>query len=86
MRVWRVPELQHEGVTFEGGLHDTALHPRAATVHQTNLPEACLVGGSDVFLDHGLHVAWLEGVEIERGLDRESNGILHLSARVRTGQ
>jgi hypothetical protein len=85
MRVRVVPELGDERVALEGRLHDAALDAAAPTVHETHLPQARLVSGTDVFLDNGRDVTRAERVEIELGLDRDGVRLGHVGAIYRAG-
>ena len=65
MRGGVVPELGDQRMLLEHGLHDRALRAAAASVNQAKLPQAGLVRGAHVLVDHGRDVAWGESVEIE---------------------
>ncbi len=55
---------------FERSLNDPALHAAAAAVNQSHFPKPCLVRRVDVFLDDRLDIPRMEGMQIERVLDR----------------
>jgi hypothetical protein len=67
-----IPEFDHLGVPFEGGLDDAALDAATATVDDAHLMEAG--GGSriDVFVNDRGHVARRERVKVEFVLDGKS--------------
>lgn len=52
MGIGVVPELDDQRVTFEHGLHDSALDPLAAAVNEPKFAEAGVVCGLKVFFDH----------------------------------
>ena len=78
MRLGRVVERAHEGVPLELLLHDAALHAVAAAVDQPHFAQAGGVGGGQVLVDDRADVARVEGVEIERGFDRNFGAIAPL--------
>ena len=57
---------------LERRLHDPALHAGAPSVNEADLAEPGLVRGVHVLVDERRHVAWLERVQVEAGVDRES--------------
>ena len=65
MRLRRIPELHHQRMLLERGLHDAALHPFASPMNQSHFTQPALVRGADVFVDDRGDVAGSEGVEIE---------------------
>lgn len=75
MGVGVVPELGDERVALEGLLDDAALDARAPAVNETDLPESAIEGGAHVFGHHRGNVAWSEGVQVERGLDRDADRV-----------
>ncbi len=66
-----VPELGDQRMLVECLLDDAALNAAAAAVNETQLPQAGLVRGADVFVDDGGNVARREGVQVELRLDRD---------------
>ena len=74
-----VPELVDARVAFERGLNDPALHAPAAPVDEPYLAKAG--GGRRVHVlgDDGRDVAGREGVEIQLALDRDTDGVRHVS-------
>ena len=67
-----VPEFDDKRVAFESVLNDAALYAAAAAMNQTNFTEASFPCRVHVFLDHRLDVARLEGMEVQRILDRDA--------------
>jgi hypothetical protein len=63
------------------GLDAGALDPDAAAVDQSDLGEAPGVSGDQVLVDDGAHVLGAEGVEVERVLDRQLDGLLGVVVR-----
>ena len=61
-------------MALERLLNDAALDAFPASVDQTHFTQACLMGGVHVLLDHRFDVARGEGVQIERGLNRDPVG------------
>src|SRR3972149_624434 len=64
------------GVPREDGADDLALDADAAAVDQPHLCEAGGVGGLEVVGDGGGDVAGGEGVQVERVLDRDPDGLV----------
>ncbi len=60
----------------EDGPHDLTVHADAATVDQAHLAKAAGVGGDQVVLDDRGDVAGREGVQIERVLDGNLDGLV----------
>ena len=79
MRLGSVPEFHDERVTFERLLHDAALHALATAVNEPYFPQARLVRGVQIFLDHRRDIARQEGVQIQRWLYGYSMG--HINCR-----
>jgi len=75
MRIGVVPEFDDEGVVFERGLHDAALHAATAAMDDANFFQAGGSGGIDVFTNDRGHIARREGVQIELVLDRNTDGL-----------
>ena len=69
MRRGVIPELRDQRVLLEHGLHDRALSAAAASVHQPELTQACVVRGADVLVHHRGNIARREGVKIELWFD-----------------
>ncbi len=55
---------------FERSLNDPALDAAAAAMNQSHFPKPCLVRRVYVFFDDRFDIARMEGVQIERVLDR----------------
>jgi hypothetical protein len=53
-------------------------------VDQPDLGEAARVGGDQVLVDDGAHVLRTEGMQVERVLDRQLDGLAGLGLRVDT--
>jgi hypothetical protein len=62
-------------VRGQEGLHVGALHADAAAVDQPNLAEAARVGLVQILVDDGADVLGPEGVQVERVLDRQVDGL-----------
>src|SRR2546428_9809224 len=60
----------------EDGLHDLPLDADAATVDQPHLGEPFGPSGFEILGDDGGHVARGEGVEVQRILDRDADGLV----------
>ena len=69
----RVEEGHDVIVLLEDRLNDSTLDTLTATVNQTNLGQASLARGADVFVDDGRDVTWMEGMQVERALDRNAH-------------
>ena len=63
----------------ENTLHDLPLDADPAAVDQSNLEEPSGVRGIEILGDDRRHVAWREGVKIQRVLDRDSDGLVGYS-------
>src|SRR5262249_22810342 len=63
----------------EHSLHDLALHADPSTVDQSNLDESPGLSGVEILRDDGRHVARREGVQIQRILDRDADGLVGYS-------
>jgi len=73
------PELEHQRVTLQRGLHDAALHTAPAAVDEAHLEDACLGCGAHIFFDDRWNVTRREGVKIQFGADGNVDGIIHES-------
>ena len=71
----RVSEVGDEGMAREHGANDRALHPAAASVDQAHLAEATAVDSLQIVGDHGGNIGRREGVQVERILDGDGNGL-----------
>lgn len=78
MRRRIVEKLQHEGVPFEGLLHDPALHPRATAMNQPHLAQSFRMRLVEVLFDDRGDVARREGVEVELAFDGDPQRVLIL--------
>src|SRR5262245_8438620 len=76
MRLGSVPELGDERMPFERLLDDATLDAAAASVDQADLAKPCFPRGGDVLVDARLDVLRLKGVQVERGFDRNSMGLV----------
>ncbi len=76
MRVVIVPEFDDERVPFQLSLNDAALDAAPAPVDDADFAQAGGGGGVDVFVDHGGDVSGWEGMEVERVLDRNTDGLV----------
>jgi len=56
-------------------LHVGALHADAAAVDEPNLAEAACLGLVQILVDDGADVLGPEGVQVERVLDRQVDGL-----------
>jgi len=72
----RIPEADHQRMGGQECLHAGALHPDAAPVDQPDLGEATGVCRAQVLVDDRAHVLGAEGVQIERVLDRQLDGVV----------
>src|SRR6478735_6860843 len=63
----------------ERGLHDAALHAAPAAVNQPDFAQSRIVGRCDVLLDDRPDVAWMEGVKVDRVLDRDAMHFIDVS-------
>ena len=61
-------------MALKGLLDHAALDALPPPVNETNFAESRFVRSPDVFLDHGCHIARLEGVEIDGAFDRHMVG------------
>lgn len=78
MRFRRVPELLHQRMRLERGLHDPALHAPSPAVDQAHLTEPGPVRGLEVVADHRLHVARMEGVKVDEVFDGEGDRVVQV--------
>jgi hypothetical protein len=72
-----VPEGFDEGVLLECCLHETALDAAPAAVHEAHLAQSGGMRSRDVLFDDRPHVARVERVQVERGLDRDLVRLVH---------
>src|SRR5262249_5057857 len=77
VRLGGVVEGADQGIVAQRLVHDAALDALAAAVNQPDLVQARVVRGADVFLHDRGDVARLEGVEIQRTVDRDAKRIAH---------
>lgn len=63
----------------EHPLDDLPLDPDPATVDQSDLDESPGPGGVEILGDDRRHVAWREGVKVERILDRDADRLVDYS-------
>ncbi len=68
-----------EGMPGEDALHDLPLNPDSSTVDQANLEEPFGLSGVKILGDDRRHVAWREGVKVQRILDRDANRLVRYS-------
>ena len=71
VRFRRVPELRDQWMVFEHLLNDAALDAFAASMNQSHFAQAGFVRRSDILLDDRCHIAWCEGMQVERIFDRD---------------
>src|SRR5262245_25915703 len=76
VRLGRVVEAPDERVLLEHRLHDPPLDPFPAPVNQPDFAKPGIVRGVDVFLDDRRDLARMEGVEIERAVNRDAEWIV----------
>jgi hypothetical protein len=74
VRLRRIPEFGNQRMPLERPLNDAALHARAAAMDQPHFAKSGGVSGGDVFVNDGRDIARREGVQIERGFDRNVMG------------
>jgi len=60
----------------EHRLHDLPLDADPSTVDQPDLGESPGVSGVQILGDHRRHVAWREGVKVQRILDRDADRLV----------
>ena len=72
----RVAEADDQRMPGQQRLDDGALHPDSPPVDQPDFAEPALVGGPEVLLDDRRNVARGEGVEVERVLDGDADGLV----------
>jgi hypothetical protein len=70
-----VPKLDDAWMAIESGLYDAALNAASAAVDEPNLSKARIGSRVDVFLDDRGDIARRERVEIDFGLDGDSDGL-----------
>jgi len=64
-------------VSRDHGLDDLPLDPDAPAVDQPDLAEPSRGGGLEILVDDGGNVARGEGVQIQRILDRDADGLVY---------
>lgn len=69
VRFRRVPELHDERMILERLLNDAALDALAASMNQPHLAQAGFVRCGYVLDDNRGHIAWREGMQVERIFD-----------------
>ena len=83
MRSCIIKKFHHKGMTFEGLLHNAALHSNPTAVDEPHFVQAGGVRFGHVLLNHGRDVSWREGVQIEQTVDRNPKRVLILHVRNR---
>jgi hypothetical protein len=78
MRRLIVKKLQHEGVPFQGLLHDAALHPCSPAMNEPDVAQSGSVCFIQILFDDRWDVAGREGVEVEDPFDGNREGVLIL--------
>jgi len=81
MRVRVVPELDHERMALEEGLHDAALHSSAASVNQADFRQTRLLRRVQVLVDEGWDIGRRERVQVELAGDGNVDrvGVFHFA-------
>jgi len=75
----RVGVAGDQGMAGEHSLHDLALDADPPTVDQSDLDESLGLSGVEILRDDRRHVARREGVQIQRILDRDADGLIGYS-------
>src|SRR5262249_29727612 len=69
----RISEILDKLRPREHRSYDLPLHADAAAVDYPQRPETQQMGLLQILLNHGLHIAWRNGMEIERVGDGDTN-------------
>ncbi len=79
-----ISEGANARVPRKDSAHSGPLHAFAATMNDPDLAEALLPSGLQVGIDDVLDFGWIEGVQVDRVLDRKHDDGLVFAARVKS--